>query len=84
MLRAIEKRLLNSDIKASIEGREKHLYSIYRKMKERNRSFEEIMDAYGLKIVVNNTSDCYKTLGVMHSLYKPIEGRFKDYININD
>ena len=82
MLRAIEKRLLDFEIPAYVEGREKHLYSIYRKMKERKRSFEEIMDAYAVKIIVDDTSNCYKALGAIHSLYKPVEGRFKDYIAI--
>ena len=82
MLKAIEKKLNDQDILAIVEGREKHLYSIYRKMKERRRSFQEIMDTYAIKIIVEEISDCYKTLGLIHALYKPIEGRFKDYIAI--
>jgi len=82
MSKAIQNKLLAYDISSEIEGREKHLYSIYRKMRERKRSFEEIMDVYALKITVEEASNCYKALGAIHGLYKPIEGRFKDYIAI--
>ena len=76
------KKLLDQGIPALVEGREKHIYSIYRKMKERHRSFEEIMDVYAIKIIVDTPENCYRTLGHIHSLYKPVEGRFKDYIAI--
>ena len=75
-------RLLNEGIASLVEGREKHIYSIYRKMKERQRSFEEIMDVYAIKIIVDNAENCYRTLGHIHNLYKPVRGRFKDYIAI--
>ena len=75
-------RLLKEGIASIVEGREKHIYSIYRKMKERRRSFEEIMDVYAIKIVVDTAENCYRTLGHIHSLYKPVRGRFKDYIAI--
>ena len=78
----ISSRLLKEGIAAIVEGREKHIYSIYRKMKERRRSFEEIMDVYAIKIVVDSAENCYRSLGHIHSLYKPVEGRFKDYIAI--
>ena len=78
----ISSRLLKGGIAAIVEGREKHIYSIYRKMKERRRSFEEIMDVYAIKIVVDSAENCYRSLGHIHSLYKPVEGRFKDYIAI--
>ena len=80
--RSIEKKLLEQKIPSYIEGREKHIYSIYRKMKERRRSFEDIMDVYALKVIVDSPENCYKAIGAIHSLYKPIEGRFKDYISI--
>ena len=75
-------RLLNEGIASLVEGREKHIYSIYRKMKERQRSFEEIMDVYAIKIIVDNAENCYRTLGHIHNMYKPVRGRFKDYIAI--
>ncbi len=63
-----------------ITGRQKHLYSIYRKMRDRGMVFSEVMDLYGYKVVTNQTMDCYQALGIVHSLFKPIPGRFKDYI----
>jgi len=78
----LNKKLLDQGIPAFVEGREKHIYSIYRKMKKRQRSFEEIMDVYAIKIIVDTPENCYRTLGHIHNLYKPVEGRFKDYIAI--
>ena len=78
----LSKKLLDQGIPALVEGREKHIYSIYRKMKQRQRSFEEIMDVYAIKIIVDTPENCYRTLGHIHNLYKPVEGRFKDYIAI--
>ncbi len=78
----LNKKLLDQGIPAVVEGREKHIYSIYRKMKQRHRSFEEIMDVYAIKIIVDTPENCYRTIGHIHSLYKPVEGRFKDYIAI--
>lgn len=63
-------------------GREKHLYSIYKKMHDRHLSFSEIMDVYGFRVVVDKIDTCYRVLGVLHNLYKPIPQRFKDYIAI--
>ncbi len=86
LLNKIEKemsdRLLKEGIASLVEGREKHIYSIYRKMKERRRSFEEIMDVYAIKIIVDTPENCYRTLGHIHNMYKPVRGRFKDYIAI--
>lgn len=79
---ALEQRLNEEGLKARIIGREKHLYSIYSKMKERRKSFADIMDVYGFRIIVNSVDECYRTLGMVHNLYKPIPGRFKDYIAI--
>lgn len=63
-------------------GREKHLYSIYEKMRSKRRSFSEIMDVYAFRIIVDRVDTCYRVLGAIHSLYKPVPGRFKDYIAI--
>jgi GTP diphosphokinase / guanosine-3',5'-bis(diphosphate) 3'-diphosphatase len=66
----------------SIVGREKNLYSIYRKMRTRHASFEEIMDVYAFRIINEKIDDCYRVLGMVHSIYKPVPGKFKDYIAI--
>ncbi|PTQ91027.1 bifunctional GTP diphosphokinase/guanosine-3',5'-bis pyrophosphate 3'-pyrophosphohydrolase [Agitococcus lubricus] len=79
---AIKKRLAEEGINARVIGREKHLYSIYQKMKEKHKSFNEIMDVYGFRIIVDSVDTCYRTLGATHNLYKPIPGKFKDYIAI--
>lgn len=75
-------RLEGYNIEATVVGREKHLYSIYRKMKNKEKMFNEVMDIYAFRIMVNSVDDCYRSLGAMHGLYKPIETRFKDYIAI--
>ena len=80
--RTLEKKLVDQGIPAYVEGREKHTYSVYRKMKINKRSFEEITDVSAFKVIVDSADNCYKTLGVVHSIFKPIEGRFKDYISI--
>jgi guanosine-3',5'-bis(diphosphate) 3'-pyrophosphohydrolase len=79
---SLENSLHEAGIEARILGREKHLFSIYQKMKEKHKSFNEIMDVYGFRIVVNNVDACYRTLGIAHNLFKPIPGKFKDYIAI--
>jgi len=68
---------------ATLAGREKHLYSIYKKMLTRHLPFSEIMDVYGFRIIVDKVDTCYRVLGVLHNLYKPIAQRFKDYIAIS-
>ncbi|QJR81142.1 bifunctional GTP diphosphokinase/guanosine-3',5'-bis pyrophosphate 3'-pyrophosphohydrolase [Alteromonas pelagimontana] len=75
-------RLQEYKIESKVIGREKHLYSIYRKMKNKELMFNEVMDIYAFRIVVDTVDNCYRSLGAMHSLYKPIETRFKDYIAI--
>ena len=76
-------RLKESNISAQILGREKHLYSIYRKMLNKELMFNEVMDIYAFRVIVEEKiDDCYRALGAMHNLFKPIEGRFKDYIAI--
>jgi GTP pyrophosphokinase len=79
---AIQEKLLQAGIDAAISGREKHLYSIYRKMQEKNLAFSEVFDIYGFRVAVRDTPTCYLTLGALHGLYKPIPGKFKDYIAI--
>ncbi|MCP5014586.1 MAG: bifunctional GTP diphosphokinase/guanosine-3',5'-bis pyrophosphate 3'-pyrophosphohydrolase [Ketobacter sp.] len=79
---AIENRLDRDGLKGRVVGREKHLYSIYSKMKTQRKPFNEIMDVYGFRIVVDSVDMCYRVLGAIHNLYKPIPGRFKDYIAI--
>ena len=74
--------LLKSEIAAKVEMREKHLYSIYKKMRRKRATLNEIVDVYGLRIVVNTIDTCYRALGVVHSVFKPMPGRFKDYIAI--
>ncbi|MCI0668544.1 MAG: bifunctional (p)ppGpp synthetase/guanosine-3',5'-bis(diphosphate) 3'-pyrophosphohydrolase [Methylococcaceae bacterium] len=76
----IRKRLEESAVVCEVTGREKHLYSIYRKMVSKRISLSEVFDVYGCRLVVETTDDCYRALGVMHTLYKPVPGRFKDYI----
>ncbi|MEQ1801020.1 MAG: bifunctional (p)ppGpp synthetase/guanosine-3',5'-bis(diphosphate) 3'-pyrophosphohydrolase [Gammaproteobacteria bacterium] len=72
----------NASIKASVTGRKKHLYSIYRKMERKKRSLGDIADVFGFRVVVDSVDECYRTLGIVHQLYKPMPGRFKDYIAI--
>lgn len=78
----IEKLLEENGIKSRVEGRAKNLYSIYRKMKQENKTFEEIFDLTALRVIVPTVSDCYKTLGLVHTRWKPLPGRIKDYIAI--
>jgi RelA/SpoT family (p)ppGpp synthetase len=79
---AIKARLADAGVAAAITGREKHIYSIYRKMIEKHLSFSEVHDIYGFRVVVKDNPTCYLALGVLHSLYKPVPGKFKDYIAI--
>ena len=74
--------LADEGIQAEVVGREKHLYSIYKKMSEKKRLLNDVVDVFGFRIVVDDVNDCYKVLGIVHSLYKPMPGRFKDYIAI--
>ncbi|MEK7435443.1 MAG: RelA/SpoT family protein, partial [Pseudomonadota bacterium] len=82
ILREIKNCLSAAGIDAEVSGREKHLYSIYKKMLEKNLSFSQVLDIYGFRLVVGNASACYLALGALHSLYKPVPGKFKDYIAI--
>ena len=78
----IETTLAQEGHDVEVIGREKHLYSIYKKMKSKRKSFSEIMDIYAFRIVVDSVDTCYRVLGCIHSLYKPVPGEFKDYIAI--
>ena len=80
VLRATREKFRELGIKAEVEGRPKHLYSIYEKMVLRGKEFNEIYDLVGLRVVVGSARDCYAALGGVHSLWKPIPGRFKDYV----
>ena len=78
----LESAFSGANIPVRISGREKTLYSIYRKMDEKHLSFAQVTDLYGFRIIVQNPTACYTTLGVLHQLYKPLPGKFKDYIAI--
>ncbi|MCB4796175.1 bifunctional GTP diphosphokinase/guanosine-3',5'-bis pyrophosphate 3'-pyrophosphohydrolase [Pseudomonas sp. NP21570] len=78
LIHCLEREGLEGDVL----GREKHLYSIYKKMRGKRKAFHEIMDVYAFRIVVDKVDTCYRVLGAVHSLYKPLPGRFKDYIAI--
>ena len=77
-----ERTLKEEGIEGEVIGREKHLYSIYRKMAEKKRLLSDVVDVYGFRIIVEDVTTCYQTLGLVHQLYKPMPGRFKDYIAI--
>jgi len=76
------KAMAEDHITGQVIGREKHLYSIYKKMAEKKRVLSDVVDVYGFRIIVDDVSTCYQTLGLVHQLYKPMPGRFKDYIAI--
>lgn len=78
----IGSRLDGNNIQARVFGREKHLHSIYRKMQTKEVKFEQVMDIYAFRVIVDSVDTCYRVLGALHNLYKPIETRFKDYIAI--
>jgi len=79
---AIKQRLEEAGIEAQASGREKNLYSIYRKMQEKNLSFSKVLDIYAFRVIVRDEAACYLALGALHGLYKPIPGKFKDYVAI--
>jgi len=79
---AIEHRLERENFAAEVQGREKHLYSIYQKMRYRGLAFKDILDVFAFRICVTQVDECYQALGIMHNLFKPVAGTFKDYIAI--
>ena len=82
VLTALDERLPQWGIAAEIHGREKHIYGIYRKMVEKNLSFSQVLDIYGFRVIVRDVPTCYLAMGALHALYKPVPGKFKDYIAI--
>ncbi|VFM97779.1 MAG: GTP pyrophosphokinase [Candidatus Kentron sp. G] len=78
----VRNRLQEAKIPCQVLGREKHLYSLYRKMRDKGRRFSEVRDIHAFRIIVEDVDTCYRVLGYVHSLYKPVPGRFKDYIAI--
>ncbi|SEM85173.1 RelA/SpoT family protein [Nitrosomonas marina] len=79
---AIINKLKDAGLEAHVHGREKHIYSIYKKMAEKQLSFSEVLDIYGFRVIVKDAPSCYVALGALHGLYRPIPGKFKDYIAI--
>ena len=78
---AIETRLQNAGIQCTVTGRVKHIYSIYRKMYSQNKTLGEVLDLYAFRVIVDDIPECYNVLGHIHDMYRPIPGRFKDYIS---
>lgn len=82
IIEVVRNKTLEMGIDAEIEGRAKHLYSIYRKMTTQNRTLDQIYDLFAIRLIVDSVKDCYSVLGLMHELFKPMPGRFKDYISM--
>ena len=80
--RAIKTRLKQEELSGKVLGREKHLYSLYQKMHKKGLSFSEVLDVYAFRILLDSVDACYRVLGAVHNLYKPVPGKFKDYIAI--
>ena len=78
----VEAKFAEHRMKVQVSGREKTVYSIYRKMREKHAGFAQVSDIFGFRIIVQTLPECYLALGVLHQLYKPVPGRFKDYIAI--
>ena len=79
---ALKRRMRQEKIPGQIFGREKHLHGIYKKMRDQNLSFSDVYDVYAFRIIVDDVDTCYRTVGTVHNLYKPVPGKFKDYIAI--
>lgn len=82
ILDSVNMALSSADIEADVHGREKNLYGIYRKMRNKHLSFSQVLDVFGFRVVVTNFANCYVALGALHALFKPMPGKFKDYIAI--
>jgi GTP pyrophosphokinase len=82
IVKALRKTLTAAGINGKVEAREKHLYSAYMKMRRKHLSLSQVVDMFGLRIIVGSVDECYRTLGLVHGLYRPMPGRFKDYIAI--
>ncbi len=79
---ALDQKLKEANINATIKGRHKHFYSVYQKMMEQDLAIDQVYDIMGFRIIVNSVKDCYEVLGLIHSMWKPVTGRFKDYISL--
>jgi GTP pyrophosphokinase len=82
VVQILKRKLAESDVQGDVSGRVKHIYSIWRKMRQLDIEFEQIQDVIGFRIILDTVAQCYETLGIVHTLWKPIPGRFKDYIAI--
>lgn len=80
IIETLQEKIIEIGIHGTIEGRPKHFYSIYKKMNDQNKTLEQIYDVFAVRIIVDTVKECYSALGIVHELYKPIPGRFKDYI----
>ncbi len=80
IMEEVDKKLAENKVKATIDGRVKHLFSIYRKMVNQHKTLDQIYDLFAIRIIVDTDQECYAALGIIHEMYKPIPGRFKDYI----
>jgi len=80
IIKTIQEKTVEIGIDAHIEGRPKHFYSIYRKMVQQNKTIEQIYDLFAVRVIVTTVKDCYAVLGLVHEIFKPMPGRFKDYI----
>ncbi len=82
IVKALRQALTGAGVKGRVEAREKHLYSVYMKMRRKRLPLSQVVDMFGVRIIVTNVDECYRTLGLVHGLYRPMPGRFKDYIAI--
>jgi guanosine-3',5'-bis(diphosphate) 3'-pyrophosphohydrolase len=82
VIEIVAQKLKEADIKATIKGRQKHLYGVYTKMKEQNLSPNQVYDILAFRVIVNTVKECYEILGIIHATWKPVPGRFKDYISL--
>ncbi|MDR5756364.1 bifunctional (p)ppGpp synthetase/guanosine-3',5'-bis(diphosphate) 3'-pyrophosphohydrolase [Caballeronia sp. LZ035] len=82
ILEAVQRTIADAKINAEVTGREKTIYSIYKKMRDKQLSFSQVLDVYGFRVVVESALECYTCIGALHALYKPVPGKFKDYIAI--
>ncbi|MDI3509142.1 MAG: diphosphokinase / guanosine-3,5-bis(diphosphate) 3-diphosphatase [Clostridiales bacterium] len=82
VITTLKERIAETGIEATVDGRPKHFYSIYKKMKYQGKAFEQIYDLMAVRVIVNTVRDCYAVLGLIHTIWKPIPGRFKDYIAV--
>ena len=80
IVKQVKKHMEDANIKAQVDGRVKHFFSIYKKMVNQDKTIDQIYDLFAVRIIVDTVKDCYAALGVIHEMYKPIPGRFKDYI----